>query len=325
MKIQIIKTVPKFLALVVLVLHFAAIRSTQAHAGSSTNTGSMAIGQIYLNQKTTGILLKTGKVLSFAGITKDFLEGVNSPAPDPELYDPVTGTWKVTPLENVTQHTPHLYGWSMPLGALIVLTNGNVLYIGGVDLQNRPLYDTDLFNVTNETWALTGRLNHPRFCSAATLLPDGRVLVIGGEDAAPIASAEIYSPSTGLWTTNGSLLVARAAHSATLLPNGKVLVMGGFDDTGWPCSSAEIYDPGTGTATPIVMNNAAKLSSGAVQISATNAVGASLTTLASTNPALPATNWSVLGSMTESPPGQFKFTDTQATNIPQRFYRVRSP
>lgn len=36
-------------------------------------------------------------------------------------------------------------------------------------------------------------------------------------------------------------------------------------------------------------------------------------------------NWTVLGAMTETSPGQFQFTDSQATNHPQRFYRVRSP
>ena len=44
-----------------------------------------------------------------------------------------------------------------------------------------------------------------------------------------------------------------------------------------------------------------------------------------TNPALRLGNWSVLGSVTEVSPGQFQFTDPQATNSPRRFYRVRSP
>jgi hypothetical protein len=37
------------------------------------------------------------------------------------------------------------------------------------------------------------------------------------------------------------------------------------------------------------------------------------------------TNWTVLGVVMELPPGPFQFTDPQATNCPQRFYRVRSP
>src|SRR5215831_11256327 len=49
------------------------------------------------------------------------------------------------------------------------------------------------------------------------------------------------------WTPTGSLGTARSAHTATLLPNGKVLVAGGYN--GSYLSSAELYDPGTGTWT----------------------------------------------------------------------------
>ncbi len=47
--------------------------------------------------------------------------------------------------------------------------------------------------------------------------------------------------------------------------------------------------------------------------------------LASTNPALPLSNWTPLGGVTEVAPGQFQFTDPQATNTPRRFYRLRAP
>jgi len=51
---------------------------------------------------------------------------------------------------------------------------------------------------------------------------------------------------------------------------------------------------------------------------------APFTAFAATN--LPASNgWTSLGSATEISPGQFQFTDTQATNFPQRFYQIRSP
>ena len=49
------------------------------------------------------------------------------------------------------------------------------------------------------------------------------------------------------------------------------------------------------------------------------------TVLATTNLLLPLTNWTVLGTVTDNPPGQFQFSDPQATNHPLRFYRVRSP
>ncbi len=61
------------------------------------------------------------------------------------------------------------------------------------------------------------------------------------------------------------------------------------------------------------------------QFSFTNVAGASFTVLASTNVALPLTNWTVLGTATESPGGHYQFIDTQATNAPLKFYHLRSP
>jgi hypothetical protein len=57
----------------------------------------------------------------------------------------------------------------------------------------------------------------------------------------------------------------------------------------------------------------------------TNIAGASFTALASTNLTLPSSNWIVLGSITDSPPGHYHFSDPQSTTNLHRFYRVRSP
>jgi hypothetical protein len=67
-----------------------------------------------------------------------------------------------------------------------------------------------------------------------------------------------------------------------------------------------------------------KLTNAVFQFSFTNTVGAIFAVLATTNPALPSINWTVLGGVTEVSPGQFQFTDPQATNSPQRLYRFRS-
>ena len=48
------------------------------------------------------------------------------------------------------------------------------------------------------------------------------------------------------WEDTGSMTQARASHTATLLPDGKVLVTGGFNGSS-ELSSAELYDPDTGT------------------------------------------------------------------------------
>ena len=77
-------------------------------------------------------------------------------------------------------------------------------------------------------WEYTGSLKTARFHHTSTLLPDGRVLVAGGENGRdPLASAELYDPATGTWSDTGSLNSARDSHTATLLPNGMVLVAGG--------------------------------------------------------------------------------------------------
>jgi hypothetical protein len=76
---------------------------------------------------------------------------------------------------------------------------------------------------------------------------------------------------------------------------------------------------------PIVLVNAAMPVAGTFQFDFTNAPGASFTVLASPDPTLSGTNWTALGAATEMSPGQYQFTDLQATNHAQRFYRVSSP
>lgn len=57
------------------------------------------------------------------------------------------------------------------------------------------------FAQASGAWTLTGGLNTPREGHTATLLPNGQVLVAGGEGATGVlASAELYNPATRHWT-----------------------------------------------------------------------------------------------------------------------------
>src|SRR5205823_828981 len=101
----------------------------------------------------------------------------------------------------------------------------------------------------------TGSLGTARYDHTATLLPDGKVLVVGGRDSGgnALASAEIYNPLTGQFApTNGPLNVGRFAHGAALLPGGDVLIAGGYpNSSGTGLAPMERYSAATGTFTTI--------------------------------------------------------------------------
>ncbi len=109
--------------------------------------------------------------------------------------------------------------------------------------------------VTSGGHLATARLDH-----TATLLPDGRLLVVGGrgvDGLTALASAELYQPRTGRWAPAAPLRTGRAQHTATLLPDGRVLVAGGVAVAGegdaaafLALASVELFSPATGRWTP---------------------------------------------------------------------------
>ena len=90
-------------------------------------------------------------------------------------------------------------------------------------------------------------------------------------------------------------------------------------------STSSVVNVSVPIPTAPTLIDAKTLTNGAFQFAFTNSVGAIFGVLTSTNVALPLTNWTALGGATEVSPGQFQFTDPQATNNPQRFYVIRSP
>ena len=94
-------------------------------------------------------------------------------------------------------------------------------------------------------WRVGRSLPVDRMGHSTTLLPNAKVLVVGGAGGGAIlASAELYNRATDQWESAGPLLVARQSHTATLLKDGKVLVVGGISSGAYPSlASAEIYDP----------------------------------------------------------------------------------
>ena len=139
-----------------------------------------------------------------------------------------------------------------------LLPDGRVLVVGGLDrregFENAVFYPNataELYDPKSGTWAVTGSLHDARFQHTATLLPNGKVLVAGGNTTfnVALANAELYDPATGVWTPTGSLNIPRFRHTAHLLANGKVLVISGDNQNYTAFYNPELYDPATGTWT----------------------------------------------------------------------------
>ena len=93
-----------------------------------------------------------------------------------------------------------------------------------------------IFDVTNGlagtiNWHVAAPMQAARENHVATLLGDGRVLVVGGKGNIgnnPMF-AELYDPVTGHWSRTPSLGYSlQFGHTTTLLKDGRVLVAGGF-------------------------------------------------------------------------------------------------
>jgi N-acetylneuraminic acid mutarotase len=209
---------------------YMATRTALAAGPNWTNTGNLNQGR----QSHTATLLPNGKVLIAGG------NDGNRSFKSAELYDPATGRWSRTSDLNADRdsHTATL------------LPNGKVLVAGGFSCGPPPqscfaLTSAELYDPATGIWTVTGSLNTARNGHNATLLPNGKVLVVSGDINGK--SAELYDAATGIWSPTGSLNLSRYSYTLTLLSNGKVLVAGGADDSQTTVfNSAELYDPATG-------------------------------------------------------------------------------
>jgi len=131
-------------------------------------------------------------------------------------------------------------------GAWVMYDEGRILVAGGgVNTQNNPTdnttgssatnaYTVDL-NTTPPTLATTASMANARQFANGVVLPNGEVMVIGGNttgtkfnDIGSIFPTEIWNPGTGQWRTAASITIPRNYHSlALLLPDGRVLSGGG--------------------------------------------------------------------------------------------------
>jgi hypothetical protein len=212
--------------------------------GSLTSTGSMLVAR----EGQSATLLKDGRVLVAGGDGDDptgrdpFV--VNSSA---ELYDPAAGTFSITG-SMTTPRSGH---------TATLLNDGRVLITGGRSgVAEQDLDSAELYDPATGTFSPTGRMARPRSGQAATLLLDGRVLITGGNpqdaSASPwFAVAELFDPRTRSFTSAGPMPTHRTENAATRLQDGRVLTVAGYPGGGTGTDLAALYDPDSGTVTPV--------------------------------------------------------------------------
>ena len=195
----------------------------------------------------TATLLQNGNVLLAGGFVNSVWDyGPSTSYNVAGLYDSATGVFSGT--GNMTAnrggHTATL------------LANGKVLIAGGADTDptGTGLASAELYDPSTGTFTQTGSMAVGRFLHTATLLQNGRVLIVGGaltSSSEPVATAEVYDPDTGTFTMTGAMATAREQHTATLLADGRVLIVGGTTSPGTGdlqgTATAEVYDPSTGS------------------------------------------------------------------------------
>ncbi len=200
------------------------------------------------------VALEDGRVLVAGGLA----EGV--PLATAEVYDPTADTW--SPVASMA--VPRL-GHS-----LTRLADGRVLAAGGSALESdeaaaggqtiRTEASSEIFDPASGTWSPGGPMGTPRFEHTATLLGDGRVLVVGGlgptgegDAVGPLASTELYDPAAEAFVGASGLSAARANHAAALLNDNAVIVSGGAGGESGDVSlaSAEVFDSRAGAWTAV--------------------------------------------------------------------------
>ena len=240
-------------------------------------------------------LLLNGRVLIAGGLAEP-PTGREHPAPgvpvvlgqrpgrlaSAEIFDPETGTSSPTGSMTVSRYSDH--GILLPDGrVLFVPTFGHfpfemydfhsarfdfvTILHPGISIRTTSLLANE--KVFLSTTKLAGVLDpatgtisaiiwmdHPRFGHTATVMKDGRVLIVGGKlvkgDGGLVGRNLIYDPSSEAFSEAGNLKFDRVHHKAVLLQDGRVLIVGGSDaDFRSSVQTAEMYDPESDSFSPV--------------------------------------------------------------------------
>src|SRR5947208_8208599 len=151
------------------------IRARAAHAATL-----LADGNVLVSGGQTGLSIFPIQVLSNA-----------------EIYHPATNSWTAVAAMNAPRR----------MHGSIRLHDGRVLVVGGTNvapgspLPAAELEQAELYDPHRDSWSFAGTGLPSLSEQAATLMPDGMVLVTGGSTDTGFATtgAEVFDPQTNRW------------------------------------------------------------------------------------------------------------------------------
>ena len=168
--------------------------------------------------------------------------------PGSRVFSTTTNTWS-----GVVANTNYPNGRTYGTSVLLPLTPANgyrprVMIFGGGNPATATTEIIDL-GASPMQWQYGPSMSQPRTEMNATILPNGRVLAVGGstndEDAATASrNADLYDPNTNSFSSAGVNAYPRLYHSGSLLlPDATVMLVGGNPTRGSYEQHIEIYSP----------------------------------------------------------------------------------
>jgi hypothetical protein len=247
----------------------------------ATSAWSRVADMAYARWYPTTNILPDGRVIVFGGQIQPGLM-----ADIPEIYDPVADSWtalnsarlnvgeypnsyllpdgrlfivaapdaRSRTLDIATQQWAQLGEAPVATGSSVMYRPGKILATGGGTNNADPVISgAAVIDMTaaSPAWRSVAPMGYTRFQHNLVMLPDGKVLAVGGATKYSLVStegvrqAEIWDPATESWSPAGTMRDLRMYHStALLLPDGRVLVGGGGRIApAVDYQTAEIYAP----------------------------------------------------------------------------------
>lgn len=210
---------------------------------SSTDTWAAAAPLQQARSRHVLVTLNDGRALAVGGRAR----GVSLASA--ELYLPSLNRWQSTSPLAVPRHDH----------AVALLADGRALITGGVSSSGGPgqphvTQTAEIYDPNSNAWQPVAPMRQARYNHSASLLPDGRVLVVGGFVPGPFhvatRSAEAYDPTLDEWHPIAPMPTARAVHATAVLADGSVLVAGGVINPPnelHATDASEVYHPATNT------------------------------------------------------------------------------